>query len=144
MLRRLLILVISLVFSSEAFSDSISAFPLVVYSKKATFDKILDLITYEGKVKIEYEDYSILTDKMIISTYKYNNQRKLDNVSFPNKTTIVKNDLSETIMLDSATYNGQTKELKSEGEIYIEKDNELYSAKSILLQLGVAKSWQQL
>lgn len=141
MLKQFLILAISLLISSNAFSNDTS--PVVVYSKKVTFDKVLDLITYEGKVKIEYEDYSILTDKMIIATYQYDNNRRLDKITFPNKTTIVKNDLSETMILDSAIYNGQTTELKSEGEVYIEKDNELYSAKSILLQLGIAKNWKQ-
>ena len=143
MLRQFIILIISF-FIVGGEGIAFAKVPVFIRSKKVTFDRTLDIMTYEGDVRIEYQDYYLITGKMIISTYKLDNKHKLNSVEFPGKTTMVKADMSETIIVPSAIYNGATSELKSEGEIYIEKDNQLYTAKSILLMLGKAKHWKPL
>jgi lipopolysaccharide export system protein LptA len=137
MLKRILILVISFVyFTIDAFAADNP--PVVVFSKKLTYDKILDIATYEGNVKIEFADYDIITDKMVSTTYKKKGKSFLKDVEFSSKTKIIKKDLSEIYIVPNAVYDGITMKVRSKGDIIIEKDGKFFKTNSIEIDLGRA------
>jgi len=135
MLKRILILIISL-FSFYAFA--MGKPPVVVFSKKLTYDKLLDVATYEGNVTIEFSEYYVITDKMVSTTYKKNGKSFLKDVEFPSKTKIVKKDLSEVFIVPNAVYDGITMIVKSKGDIIIEKDEKFFKTNSLEIDLGRA------
>ena len=135
MSKLILILSTSLLLSGFKMSDMQNV-PIIIRSKKATFNKIYDTMSFEGKVKINFAQYIILTEKMITYRYNKNNQSILEKIDFPENVKLVKKDESEVIFLPNAKYNAKKKIIQSKGEIYLEKNDDLFKTNSILIELG--------
>ncbi len=136
MLRLIFILASSFILSG--FGEGLKA-PVIIQSKKFEANRLLDVMTYSGAVKVEFDNYILVTDKMEVSTYKKNGKLTLNRANFPNRITITKNDFSEIVILPNAEMHAEKGEITSSGEIYVQRGNDLFETKSIIIDVGGCK-----
>jgi lipopolysaccharide export system protein LptA len=140
MLRLLLILISAFTLSSNSAVKT----PVVVYSNKVEFNKLLGEIKYEGAVRVDFDEYSVVTSKMNVTTQKKDGVTKILYVSFPEKANIVKNDNSEVIMVNNAMYIAETGLISASGDIKIEKEGQFFATQFIEIKLGDSRGITQL
>lgn len=109
--------------------------PIVFYSNKVTIDKVLNQIIYEGNVVVEFEEYDIITSKIIFNMHKKDGKNQLKFAECPDTTKIVKRDLSEVAYAPNATFDAETKKIVSTGEVLLQKDEHLVSSNYLEIQL---------
>ena len=142
MLRLVLIFLSSFILSAS--SGLPNKPPVVVHSNKLMVDRLMDVITYEGAVRLEFEEYDLITDKMLINLYKDQDKTVLYSIEFPNQTKIANKKLSETVTAPNAIFDGKTKTIKCEGEIFVEKAGMLFSTTSVEIELGIPQKMEHL
>lgn len=120
----------------SASENSLTKTPIVFYSNKVTIDKVSNQIIYEGNVVVEFEEYDIITSKIIFNMYKKDGKTQLKFAECPDTTKIVKRDLSEVAYVPNATFDAETKKIISTGEVLLEKNEHLVSSNYLEIQLS--------
>lgn len=139
---KLALILISFIFLGGSSTEKVQ--PIVILSKKIEMDKIIGVVKYEGPVRIEYKDYSIVTKKMIINTSSDKQPPQIIYIEFPSNATLIKSDNSEIMMLPNAIYIAERGIITADGKITIEKDNQLFSTTHIEIQVGAPKDMVEL
>jgi len=142
MLRLVLILISSFILSASSALPKKP--PVVVYSNRLMIDRLMDVITYEGAVRMEFENYDLITDKMLINLYKDGEKTVLYSIEFPNQTKIANKKASETVSAPNAVFDGKTGIIKCEGEIFVEKSGMLFTTTFVEIELGIPQKMEHL
>lgn len=123
-------------------SQSQNKKPILTTSRKMILNKIVDQITYIDDVRAEFENYYVITSKMILNmSSKKNGDKYLTSAEFPERVKIVSRDLREIVVAPNANYNAEGSIITSRGKgVVIEKDGQLYSTDYIEVKLGNFKS----
>ncbi|MDX1917095.1 MAG: hypothetical protein SFT68_03835 [Rickettsiaceae bacterium] len=120
--------------------------PIMTHSHKVIMNQIIDQITYVDKVRVEFDEYYLITEKMILNMYKKpNGDKYLKNGEFPEQLKIISKDQKEIVIAPNATFDAQNSTIKAKGEgITVEKDGQLYSTDYIEIKLGKYKALKRL
>lgn len=141
MLRLILILISSIFLCS---SSSTKRSPIVIMSKKLIMNNIMNQVTYDGGVSVHFEKYDLVTTKMIINSFLKGDKVTVHSIEFPKELKIVSKDLTEVINLPNAIFSPETTILTSEGNIVVEKNDQLFSTTSMEIKLGKSSGFDQL
>ncbi len=136
MLRHLLIL-ISVWGPLLSYASQNKKQPIMLWAQKMVMNEVVDQFIYEDNVRVEFENYYLLTSKIIFNLSKNNGNKSLKTAEFPERLKIVSKDLREIIIAPKATFTADGALLKSQGgTITIEKDGQLFSTEYVEVKLG--------
>lgn len=109
-----------------------------ILSNQLLIDRSTNIATYNGNVKVEFDDYHILTDEIIMTFNQENNDKRNDlkNIVFPKKITLYNNDLSIVMLAPLGEYDNNLGIMKSKGVSYIMKDKQIITTKNLEIFVG--------
>ncbi|MDX2050593.1 MAG: LptA/OstA family protein [Rickettsiaceae bacterium] len=117
--------------------------PVIILSDKLIMNKPGKQMIYEGNVKILFENYCILTKKIIFNMIAHGQKTELAYAEFPTLLKIVSNDNKEVVIAPNARYDAKKSTIVSKGDIRIEKDGQLYMTSEVEIKLGKFINVQQ-
>ncbi len=120
---------------------AVSLEKLNIKSDSLTIEKKKSTATFTGSVKVIIGDFKLITSKLTIaySDINSNNHKEIKNIIVPHKLKAIKSNTNEIITADKAIFDNLTKELILEGNVYLQKEDNILVTNKLIYSSSLEK-----
>jgi lipopolysaccharide transport protein LptA len=114
------------------FNNSLNAPDIYVNSDNLSVDQTKNIVNFEGKVILWFDDMVLKTDRIEIIYKKIANKKEIDKVIIPNKLIAIRTIEQEVLIADSAEYLTATNELILIGNVKLQHKDDIVKTEKFI------------